>query len=869
MFLKKFFVVVVVVALLSAISLAANFKSLSSGKTAADFGAKTVLIVHYHRYDNNYAGWNLWIWPHKPVSLPGAAYQFSAKDNYGPYAIIKFDKEYTALGFIVRLDDWKAKDVSEDRFVNIPKGGVAEIWLVEGQSSWYTDPEKADISPRAMSTFLNSLKTIDAFLTNAVNTKNWPKILTFTVNGKNWPIKNVGPVIAGSLPKTNHIEITLAKPLSTYDVAKPMILKIKDFRPATVYAYKALNDPKFYYDGKLGSIYTPDKTTFKVWSPISVSAKVLLYKSADSNVPYATYRMTRNSQGVWSTTVKGDLNGIYYLYEFNSYGKTRLTPDIYCYAADMYNRKSMIVNLDETNPPSWNEDISPKLPHSTDAVIYEVNVRDFTSNPNSGLPTQYRGKYLGFTVHGTNYDGIPTGIDHLKALGITDVHLMPIQDFWNQPFDQYNWGYITYLFNAPEAQYSTDPSSPIATIHQVKEMIKAFHNSGIGVIMDVVYNHTSGIGNQSAFDQTVPYYYYRVNAKGAYLNQSGVGNTFATENSMARKYILDSVKYWVKEYHVNGFRFDLLGLFDKQTVKKIVSELHSIDPQILLYGEPWGGWGVTPLFGKGDQKNMKISVFNDDFRDAIIGRVFNIKAKGFIEGNNSKNILIQRGIVGETDYSSLISGFTAQPGETVNYTTCHDNYTLWDKINGAEPNWTIEQKKAAQKFANAIILTSQGIPFITEGVEFARTKDGNGNSYNAGDAVNALDWSNLAKFKGINDYYEGLIKLRKAHPAFRMYTAKQIKSHITFFPKQFKKVTKYLRVPIAMVAYEIKGNANGDSWKNIVVIYNGEVSPVKFKLPEGTWNLVADRNQAGTKTIKSLSGTIDIEPISMYILYQN
>ncbi len=869
MILKKILFAIVIVVLIFSTSLAINFKSLSVGKTAADFGAKTVLIVHYHRYDNNYTGWNLWIWPYKPVSLPGAAYQFTGRDNYGPYAIVKFDQKYTSLGFIVRLDNWKAKDVAENRYVNIPKTGVAEIWVVEGQRSWYTNPQKINISPRSMGTFLNSLKTIDAFLTNAINTKNWQKILSVTVNGKKWPIKSVEPAIAGELLKTNYIEITLAKPLSTYDISKPIILHIKGFNPSTVYAYKVLNNPKFYYKGKLGPIYTPLKTTFKVWSPVSAWAKLLLYKSADSTTPYAIYSMIRNKQGVWSATVKGNLNGVYYLYEFKSYGKVRLTPDINCYAADMYNRKSMVVNLEETNPPNWGKDRSPKLVHRTDAVIYELDVRDYTINPSSGVPAQYRGKYLGLAIHGSNYNGIPTGLDHIKKLGVTDVQIMPIQDFWNQPFNQYNWGYITYLFNVPEAQYSTDPASPIATIRQVKDMIQAFHKDGIGVILDVVYNHTAGVGKQSPFDQTVPYYYYRVNAKGSYLNQTGVGNTLATENSMVRKYILDSLKYWVREYHVNGFRFDLLGLFDKQTVKDIVKTLHSIDPQILLYGEPWGGWGVTPLFGKGDQKNMKIAVFNDNFRDAIIGSVFNIKARGFIEGNRAKNVLIQRGVVGEINYSPLISGFTAQPGETINYTTCHDNYTLWDKINGAEPKWTVKQKEDAQKLADAIILTSQGIPFLTEGVEFARTKNGNGNSYNAGDTINSLKWSNLLKFKTIDSYYEGLIKLRKAHSAFRMYEAKQIKSHLVFFPTRFKRVNKYLKVPIPFVAYEIKGNANRDSWKNIIVIYNAETTSVAFKLPKGTWNLVADQNQAGITTIKTISNTVKVAPISMYVLYQN
>ncbi len=853
--------------LLFASEIFASYPALSTGETAADFGASTVLIVHYHRYDGNYSGWNLWIWPYKPESLNGDAYNFTGQDSYGPYTIIKFDQKYTELGFIVRLNNWEAKDVSEDRHVIIPSSGVAEIWLVEGQYEWYTNPDQIDISPRAMSAFLNSLTTIDLYLTNPIETKDWKSFVTVSIGGVEWPIKSVGPAIAGSLSKTPYVEITLAKSLSTYDVAQPMIVKIKDFQPATVYAYRALNDPEFYYAGQLGPIYTPEETTFKVWSPVSQWAKLLLYKDATDTTPYATYDMKRDVQGVWSAMVKGNLNGVYYLYDFYSYGQDRVTPDVNCYAADMYNTKSMVVDLNETNPPNWNKDRSPILKHRTDAVIYEVDVRDFSSNPDSGIPAQYRGKYLAFTIHGTTYDGIPTGIDHLKTLGITDVHIMPIQDFWNKPFDQYNWGYITYLFNVPEAQYSTDPQNPVQTIEQVKEMIQALHEDDIGVIMDVVYNHTSGVGKYSAFDQTVPYYYYRIDEKGTYLNQSGVGNTFATENSMARKYILDSLKYWVKEYHVNGFRFDLLGLFDKQTVKDIVNELHVIDPQILLYGEPWGGWGVTPLFGKGDQKNMKIAVFNDDLRDAVIGSVFDIKAKGFVEGSN-KDVLIQRGAVGEISYSPLITGFTAEPGETINYVTCHDNYTLWDKINGAEPDWTVAQKENADKLANGIILTSQGIPFLAGGAEMARTKGGNDNSYDAGDSVNGFDWARLKTFSNLDEYYQGLISLRMAHPAFRMYSADQIKSAITFFPTQYRQVTQYLRTPLAFVAYEIHGKANGDSWNNIVVIYNGENENIDFTLPDGIWDLVVNSDQAGVSTISTFSGKIAIPPVSMYVLHQ-
>lgn len=866
-YVKKLLIVVIVVLFLSSFALAANYTAISTGKVAKDFDAKTVVIIHYHRFDGKYAGWNLWVWPTEPVGIPGSGYQFTHYDAYGPYAIIKFDEKYTQVGFIVRLSKdgnaWVEKDVAVNRYIDIPPSGVAEIWVLQGQKEYWTNPAEINTEPRVLGAFLNSLNVIDAYMSKSINIANWKDEFDFTVDGKKWPILKVTPEIAGSALDTDYVQIELSKPLNTYQVAQPMILRVTGFATATVYAYKALNEKPFNYNGQLGVIYTPSETTFKVWSPVSSSASLLLFKRVDSVNPYEVYKMSRNSEGVWSATVKGNLNGVYYLYRFYSYGKYREALDVYSHVADAMNTKSMVVDLSDTNPPGWNSVPSPLLKAKTDAIIYETDVRDFTAATSSGVPMDYRGKYLGFTATNTSYDGIPTSLSHLKALGITDVQLLPIEDFWNVPLDAYNWGYVPYLYMVPEAQYSTDPSNPATTIFQAKSMIEALHKAGIGVVLDISFSHTSAVGKGSAFDQTVPYYYYRIDKAGQYINQSGVGNTLDTGNYMMRKYVLDTLEYWLEEYHVNGFRFDQLALLNADTVKAFTEKLTKIDPQILLYGEPWG-----PYFTYGDQKNMNIGFFNGYLYNAIDG-AYDLSSKGFSTGETGLNTLIERGVVGETDYNDLINGFAFNPGQSINYVSSHDGYTLWDRINGLVPTWSQSRKLDAQKLSLGIILTSQGIPFLYGGTEFANTKYGNSNSYDAPIRVNELKWSRLKKFSDLNDYVIGLIKLRKAHPAFRMTTTEEIKKHITFFPTKFKKINEYLRMPLPFVGYEISGNANGDKWKDIIVIYNGDTSIVDFTLPEGEWKVVVDNSIAGVKTLKIVSGEIHVPPTSMMVLYKN
>ncbi|KAF2956020.1 type I pullulanase [Marinitoga sp. 38H-ov] len=861
-------ILLTVILLFISILFFANFPEYGLGKTAEDFGGKTVLILHYHRFDNNYNGWNLWVWPHKPESLEGHAYNFTGKDEFGPYAIIVLNEKHSELGYIVRLNEWQAKDVSKDRFVKIPDTGVAEIWVVTSVEEPYTKAEDIDISPRILSAIMDSSTEIKLYLTTPFDINDWKGKVHVFSEGKELSIKDVVKLDPTDISKTNKIKIVLNEPF--YNVDLNLKVKLENYVEKNVIMRGILDN--FYYNGNdLGITYSKNNTIFKVWSPISKNAELLLYKDYNSIIPDKIYKMEKSKEGVWFVKVNGDLKGMYYKYRFFSYGKYRETVDPYSIAVSVNSEKSAVIDLKDTNPENWDKDIKPIFINPEDAIIYEIHVKDFTINKNSGVKEELRGKYLGLVQENTvGPGGVKTGLEHLKELGITHVHIMPIQDIYfideTKFKEQYGWGYDPKLYNVPDGFYSINPFDPNSRIKEVKEMIKKFHENNIRVILDVVYNHTAVVGEGSAFDQTVPYYYYRTDDTGHYTNGSGVGNEIATERPMVRKFIVDSVKYWANEYHIDGFRFDLMGLIDKDTIELITKELHNIDDSILIYGEPWTGGGKL-LFGKGDQKGLKVAVFNDDIRNAIRGSVFDAKVKGFGLGSLGKEIKIKRGVVGSIEYDSRIRLWASDPEETINYVSNHDNNTLWDKnalALGYEP-WKesipseVENLlKKSQKFSNAIILTSQGIAFLHGGVDFARTKNGDHNPYNK-EKPNVFDWSRKEKYYDIFEYYVGLIELRKEHPAFRMTDAEMIKEHIEFINTPKKR----------MVAYIIKNNANNDTWKNILVIYNANSSKVQFNLPKGKWNVVVNDKKSGINVLETVENLIVLEPLAAYVLYQN
>lgn len=832
------------------------FTGESMGKSSADYSAETVIIIHYHRYDNNYDGWNLWVWPDKPKSMDGKSYSFDKIDDFGVTSIVRLPDKHSRLGFIVRLREWEKKDIAVDRFVDIPESGVVEIWVVEGEEEFLFDPEKIDLTPKVKIAFLDSLTEILASLSAPVDTKTAaPKV---TLNGSVLKIERFEKADPTDISTTNYVKIVLSEPIAAENVNKQLSLEIEGFLSSEVIIRKALDDPQFYYDKELGAIYSESKTVFRVWSPVSSSATVILFEDLYSEV-YTEVPMSKIEAGVWEATVEGDQHLKAYKYRFFSYGKERETVDIYSRAVTRNSERSVVIDHNKAVFDGWTGHKIPPFAKPEDAVIYEIHVGDMTSDSNTDIES--KGKYLGLTERGkTGPDGVTAGLDHIIELGVTHVHIMPFNDihYIDEGVDgQYGWGYDPYLYMVPEGHYSTDPYDPLSRIAESKMMIKAFHDNGIRVILDTVYNHTATTGSSSPFDQTVPYYFYRTDRTGDYLNGTGVGNEIATERPMMRKHILDTVKMWVQDYRIDGFRFDLMGLIDRDTVLAIDRELHAIDESILLYGEPWGGWGATITFGKGDQRGTGVAVFNDNLRDAIRGSVFDPKVKGFALGSRAKERRIMRGIVGSIDYSNDIKDFADDPAETINYVSAHDNQTLWDKNSAAMPDAPKELLISAQKLSNAIVILSQGIPFLHGGVDFARTKYGNENSYNAGVELNKMDYSRKAEFIDLFEYYKALIHLRNNHPAFRMGSAEEISKNL-----------KFLDAPRNIVAFTIDGRAVGDSWDEILVIFNGNLEPSEINLPDESWNLVADKDRVSEDAFERLSGKVILAPVSTYILHK-
>lgn len=618
-----------------------------------------------------------------------------------------------------------------------------------------------------------------------------------------------------------------------------------------------------YKGNDLGAIYFSTCTKFRIWAPTADMIYLCLY---DRN-SVRQYSMEKSTDGTWYTEVQGNLKNLYYTYKILRNGKLTETVDPYAKSLTPNGVKGVIVDLNDTNPDGWENDYKPPFKNPTDAVIYEIHVRDFSISPDSGIKN--KGKYLAFTERGTTGpDGVKTGLDHLVELGITHVHLLPIQDFASvdELKGGYNWGYDPYHYNVPEGSYATNPADPISRIKEVKEMVLSLHRAGIRVIMDVVYNHTYTTGS-SIFDIIEPGYFYRHNPDGSYSNGSGCGNETASERPMMRKFMLDSLKYWAQEYHIDGFRFDLMALHDINTMREVEKMLHDIDNTILIYGEPWmGGPTVLPLDKqviKGAQKGLNIAVFNDNIRNGIKGFPDD-DTKGFATGKKGLTKIIKNGVVGTIEYNNEIRDFAESPCETINYVSCHDNLTLWDKIIKSNPNNSEEERISMDKLCNMIVLTSQGIPFIHGGEEILRTKYGNHNSFNAGDKINQIDWSRKVKYKDVFEYYKGLIELRKKHPAFRMAEAHDIKENLFF-----------LESPENTVAFILKNNANGDKWHKIAVIYNPTKVNVEIKLPEGKWCVVVDGEKAGNVPIENgnwkAKGNviITVPPICGMVLYSN
>jgi len=628
----------------------------------------------------------------------------------------------------------------------------------------------------------------------------------------------------------------------------------------------------FYPGDDLGIIWTPEKTYIKIWAPTAHFIELRLYKDGVTGETFHKTTLHSVGLGVWSTVLIGDYVGKFYTFRINDGDWLAETPDIYARCVGVNGGRGMIFDPQKTNPENWKLDKGPRLNSFTEAIIYETHIRDFSIAECSGIKN--KGKYLGFTEEDTKTkNGIATGLAHLKELGITHVHLLPVSDFCTvdeeKQLEKYNWGYDPQHFNVPEGSYSTNPYDGSVRIKEFKKLVKSLHDNGIGVFIDVVYNHTY-FAKESVFNQTVPGYFYRQKADGSFSNASGCGNEIASERAMVRKYIVDSLKYWVQEYHIDGFRFDLMGIYDLETMKVIRAELDKINPELFLYGEGWAAdQSPMPEHLRAIKSNMQqlpgIGAFNDDFRDALKGNHGLKKSKGFVSGLELREEAVKFGIIAALNHPQIVYDYVetskrpwaGEPGQCINYVSCHDNYTLWDKLKMSVSHPVEEQLRKMVKLAGALILTSQGVPFLHAGVEFCRTKNGDGNSYKSPDSVNQMDWNRKEQYSDVFQYFQKLIRLRKNHPAFRLTAAEQIIKHVNF-------CTQYKS---GVVSYCIQGKEVGDPWEKIILIFNAQQNPVSIPLPEGTFRVVAKGNEIDESGIgEILSDEVKVDGISMMIL---
>lgn len=608
------------------------------------------------------------------------------------------------------------------------------------------------------------------------------------------------------------------------------------------------------YNGKdLGLTYRRGSSFFRIWSPLAEQAELVLYEQALGGEAVSRLEMRRSDQGTWIVTAGGDLAGKFYAFRVMINGKwSNEVPDPYVKSVGVNGRRGMVVDLAASNPTDWALDKAPVITNATDAVVYELHVRDASISPNSGI--RHKGKFLGLTEIGTtNPAGLSTGLDHLKELGVTHVHLLPSYDFFTvdetQPEKaQYNWGYDPLNYNVPEGSYSTNPYDGLTRIREFKQLIKTFHDNGIKVVMDVVYNHTM-LTEDSWFNQLVPGYYYRQDAKGNFSNATACNNETASERPMFRKFMLESVKYWVEEYHVDGFRFDLMGVHDIVTMNLISDELHKLKPDILLYGEGWTA-GASPLpdslraLKKNASSLRGIAVFSDDIRDGIKGSVFEHTDRGFASGKPGMEESIKFGVVGavrhpQVDYSKVNyskAPYASHPWNVVSYCECHDNHVLFDKLAISTATNSDAERREMHKLSLGIVLTSQGISFLHAGTEFLRSKNGVENSFESPDSINQIDWDLKTKNKDVYEYIRALIAMRKAHPAFRMTDAGQVAQNI-----------KFLDAANNVICFTIDGAAVGDTWKNILIVYNGNPQAMAYTLPKGKWKAYIQDNALAPK----------------------
>ena len=833
--------------------------SLIAVPVYADDGV--TIKLHYNRPDGNYADWSVWFWD---FGKDGKDIPF-ADENGEKVATYAVANGVEKVGFIVKLPNWAAKDVAEDQFIEIGGvlSGTIHVYVesgVKGYEIKYSDDITTGI--KLTSAEYDGKLTITVTMTSKLLTEP-DGVFTLRCGDQDIPLESVTNFNEKyyKLKVTEELDLmdtyTVIYDSKEYNVVMPDIFSTEAFEEA--YTYEG-ND--------LGAVWSAEKTVFRVWAPTATAVKVNLYKSGVDGTDdlIEQLEMTADVNGTWVAEKEGDLNGTFYTYTVDVAGATNEAADPYARAAGVNGKRSMVIDLDSTDPEGWENDKDPNADlNETDVVIYELHVRDLSIDESSGITN--KGKYLGLIETGTKTEtGIPTGLDHMKDLGITHLHILPMYDYGSvdeSKLDtpQFNWGYDPVNYNVPEGSYASDPYDGAVRVSEVKQMVKGLHDNGISVVMDVVYNHVYSAG-EFCFNKIVPMYFSRTGKNGSFSNGSGCGNDTASERSMVKKYIVDSVKYWADEYHIDGFRFDLVGLIDTETINAIIEEVHKTHPNVIFYGEGWSmSTGVTKQgYDMTTQTNCAkvpgFAFFSDTIRDLLKGSVFNTSETGYVSGASKSKTELNKSFMG-------LPSWAQNPTQTVNYVSCHDNNTLIDRITISTPNATREDQVKMNNLAAAYILTSQGIPFFQAGEEMLRTKPlGDGtydhNSYSSPDSVNSMKWNDLNESEVMNtyNYYKGLIAFRKAHPALRLTTAEDVNATVTPIEHDNSRV----------LCFQIAGGINGETAESMYVIFNADSAAADVTLPEGNWNIYVNGEKAGTEVLGSVEGTVTVEGISAMVL---
>lgn len=837
-----------------------------------------IVVFHYQRKDNKYDNWNVWLWEKNGVDI--GACNFSGVDDYGAYTVTECDASIDKLGFSVRYSTdsnaWEKKDYPDDRFLSLKSvsQSTVHVYLKSGESSFTVKGDNQQVITKA------ELYGRDKILFEISDMKKNSIDLKFVLRDKDGKQVDVTKVELKDDYKKGFIYVDGGLDLLGSYTINNGVGSVVDVQMVDYYSTQEFKDECMYNENDLGVTIGANSTKFRVWAPTAESLSLNLYRTGSESKDdrIKTYEMKKDIGGTWLLELSSNLEGYYYTYTvkyeecFQKYYAKKLnieTDDPNGYeAADPYARsagvngyKSMIIDVSKTSPVGWDKDENHTVKRITDANIYEISVRDTSTDEDSGIKN--KGKYISFLERGTTTPkGTPTGMDHIVSMGVNMVQIMPFYDFAsvdeNKPLtnEEYNWGYDPANYNVPEGSFSTNAADGSTRVMELKQMIKAFHDEDMGVVMDVVYNHTY-YAYPFGFAVLVPGYFHRPNS-----NTSGCGNDTATERTMVTKYIVDSIVYWAKEYHLDGFRFDLMGLIDIDTMNGVRRELDKLNEDIILYGEGWymDSTNRTRDVYLCNQNNSRftdqLGYFCDTIRTGIRGGNDDYST-GYAQGNNSSDQTIAYSSKGYAIWSEN------EPYQLINYVSCHDNYTLWDKLSVAGKNETEANLIKQNKLSAAIVQTSQGTPFMLQGEESLRTKiDEEGerheNTYNKPDSINKLDYSRMEDYADVVNYYRGLIEFRKHHASLRMFRKSVVDENYHWLEN------REIYRP-GVIAYQLD-KVKGEVAENIIVIYNSNKNAETVNLPSGEWKICVNEHTAGTTPLGTVSGSVSVAPISCYVL---